>query len=1025
MPQPSVLPCYITTQEICSLGITRSENNNTHSSEQETEDFNNDQMDLGWNSDFETTLLNCWGDNTEMNLQLSDEDDDNNRKTEETNNNGHQQSFSRSPPRENREEHNWGNYNLNQETLSPLTCFNMDYEVAPSEKSKSNDSGKKRYKATNSDSDSGDQESQNPASTSSGSSSRRGRRRPQHGTANVSGVTPTIPSGRAAAVSFTASVSSAKDTVSTASSSSSPFSSSQQHKQGCSSSSTSSFGIGSCRRSRNGTNEKTTNSTEPRLHPLAMQSSANCPSHGADKPKVLAPMPMNRGLHHQQGVYPVNVTDNVMHDRTAASYVASLASLQQVHQQAMMTPPNKFAAPTQVATFNHQQNASHKPNFVQPASPAPVLQQHHEQALHASVTTSHEQKQPASSTASSTPKKSRSRRKGKQQPSANNPPPFYLFDAPIELRSNFMKSQRDLGIPVMNDCNSYHYGETVKGFHPQGINVTNRDVNNPFTVPVQLIDARHGGNRAGAGRVKNEREQKRAQKITELIDQLRVNMENGGWKVEMRSKFHTLSSCADYAKHLIKTMKEKEEVVHKLKADLEVKQVEADKALQESRSDPGSVTSSLTSATFPSGKGHRSSGNGKKSDSNSKKRKQQGSSRNHASGGTSKNHRTSTSRNTSFDSTGEENYGGEDRVSCGPSTQSSSVDKTISSVSDITDSNRGSSSNSGSSGSSSEDRTEQAGRASAEDYEDGIIDKQQPLSSTIPLGAAVSSGGGGHGDVVFDNDKKSKRKRPPTEVTSLERSFELDYEEVFDKSNIPQMIAATSGKILSWNECFLKATGLKKQDVERMTIFSLVRPEKLSSFFEIVAAALRTDAEEDCKGAGSGTSGITNGDGEKEGNTPSGGGSKSSGSNERPWDYAAITLPCIDFPTMKKRQASEPTKHTDPLFVTVTLMADEDPKKRCFHCVFTDCPGTNGALGSITPELLAVLFTTPEPKRKKSKSSRKHKRARTHHKITQVREDASEVAHHQEKGPGAQEEEEEDDDFYLELMKDTENPLDL
>jgi hypothetical protein len=27
-----------------------------------------------------------------------------------------------------------------------------------------------------------------------------------------------------------------------------------------------------------------------------------------------------------------------------------------------------------------------------------------------------------------------------------------------------------------------------------------------------------------------------------LIDQLRINMENGGWKVEMRSKFHTLQS---------------------------------------------------------------------------------------------------------------------------------------------------------------------------------------------------------------------------------------------------------------------------------------------------------------------------------------------------------------------------------------------------------------------------------------------------------------------------------------------------
>jgi len=37
-------------------------------------------------------------------------------------------------------------------------------------------------------------------------------------------------------------------------------------------------------------------------------------------------------------------------------------------------------------------------------------------------------------------------------------------------------------------------------------------------------------------------------------------------------------------------------------------------------------------------------------------------------------------------------------------------------------------------------------------------------------------------------------------------------------------------------------------------------------------------------------------------------------------------------------------------------MTDEDPRKRLFHCVFTDCPTSNGSLGSITPELLSLLF---------------------------------------------------------------------
>ena len=47
-----------------------------------------------------------------------------------------------------------------------------------------------------------------------------------------------------------------------------------------------------------------------------------------------------------------------------------------------------------------------------------------------------------------------------------------------------------------------------------------------------------------------------------------------------------------------------------------------------------------------------------------------------------------------------------------------------------------------------------------------------------------------------------------------------------------------------------------------------------------------------------------------------------------------------------------------PLYMTVTLMSDDDPCKRCFHCVLTDTPATSsGALGTVTPELLAMLFT--------------------------------------------------------------------
>ena len=38
-------------------------------------------------------------------------------------------------------------------------------------------------------------------------------------------------------------------------------------------------------------------------------------------------------------------------------------------------------------------------------------------------------------------------------------------------------------------------------------------------------------------------------------------------------------------------------------------------------------------------------------------------------------------------------------------------------------------------------------------------------------------------------------------------------------------------------------------------------------------------------------------------------------------------------------------------------MFDDNPKKRCLHCILTDVPGTNGAVGSVTPELLSILFS--------------------------------------------------------------------
>lgn len=123
-------------------------------------------------------------------------------------------------------------------------------------------------------------------------------------------------------------------------------------------------------------------------------------------------------------------------------------------------------------------------------------------------------------------------------------PPFYLFDAPIELRHNFTQAQQAMNIPPLKDSNSFHYNLASKIKASNDLPFESSDDVDDVTSPdgnmVELLDARQKKNSKGSER--NEREQQRAQKITELIDKLRMTIVQGGWKVEMKSKYQTLST---------------------------------------------------------------------------------------------------------------------------------------------------------------------------------------------------------------------------------------------------------------------------------------------------------------------------------------------------------------------------------------------------------------------------------------------------------------------------------------------------
>ena len=581
-----------------------------------------------------------------------------------------------------------------------------------------------------------------------------------------------------------------------------------------------------------------------------------------------------------------------------------------------------------------------------------------------------------------------------QQQPPSDLPPFLLFDAPIELRANFMSAQRAHGLPPLHDSNSAHYAPAAPGANNNNNNAASSRGRAP-----RLVDGRHGDVHK---KDRNVREQKRTQKIADLIDQLRVKMEKGGWAVGVKSKFHTLSSyvdcmmyrslhpppphshtppfsfsCAEYVKHLVQVNKEKEKALEKIKRDLEEKRrkmEEDDKQNQQQvPSDRESTTSSLTASS---------------EENNSKEQQQQQSSKKR-SPSSSNDDEQPPSQESGEDGPPrkkqyqqqqqhqESSHASSNNSSSGAARTVNMNHVTASSVStDLTDSNKEGSSSEGNSSNQPQQQVVQQDSKKCsvkKEGDDAAAAAATPNPGSIVSDAAVAPGVGSHvevktpTDVVWNTTSTSSggggggvhhsgRPSSSSDGGTTDTTFEMDYKEVFLKSNIPQIISTTSGRIIAWNDFFLRATGLQAEEASRLTIFSLVRSNKLANLFDIVAASLRAEENEkrgvdtDSAGSSSRSGGDTTASPQQQ--------RSSSSSNS----FTAITLPCTNF--RHDSAAVHPTAAAafdKPLYMTVTLMKDEDPRKRCFHCVFTDCPGTNGTLGMVTPELLSKLFARQGP----------------------------------------------------------------
>lgn len=262
----------------------------------------------------------------------------------------------------------------------------------------------------------------------------------------------------------------------------------------------------------------------------------------------------------------------------------------------------------------------------------------------------------------------------------------------------------------------------------------------------------------------------------------------------------------------------------------------------------------------------------------------------------------------------------------------------MSEISDSAPSSKGCSGSDSGDGNTSSSRATISTKNGIDEHEGEDLSEASSISST----AAVVSGSGSKEQ---ENPHCIVNKKPLSrEKTSIEVDFELNYQEVFLASNIPQLIATQTGRIAICNDFFHRATGMSEQDVQRITIFSIVQADKLSTLFELVATSLRR-------------SNSPNSTEHDKNDTSTESLKLSKQSKQLNETYKTVTLPCIPFPKGVIKSNENGDKSLCPLFMTVTCMSDDNPKNRCIHCILTENgPGPGGKIGHITTNVLKNMF---------------------------------------------------------------------
>eukprot|EP00979_Chaetoceros_neogracilis_P011427 scaffold2817_cov268-Chaetoceros_neogracile.AAC.10 len=141
---------------------------------------------------------------------------------------------------------------------------------------------------------------------------------------------------------------------------------------------------------------------------------------------------------------------------------------------------------------------------------------------------------------------------------------------------------------------------------------------------------------------------------------------------------------------------------------------------------------------------------------------------------------------------------------------------------------------------------------------------------------------------------------PDNQRFSNETPIRDIYQDMFEDSDVAQAIATPGGRFRAWNKEFLRVCSFAQTGpYASLTIFDFVLPSMLPQLHHIFVKALHEDFPQE----------------------------KHTESNR---EYLTLTVPCVDL-----------NESDSSYYITLSLMYDSEPSKRCFHCILSTTPGGN------------------------------------------------------------------------------------